>query len=129
MMDDIDLARKTIQDAFWEVFYHEEKLQQAHHKLGMVTALLARTGLNLDMQKALAIYEDDEEGEDLPTFEAFATHLLGSALSSIEYHEGDLADGHRQVAAAKALILRAGLGGEISFAEAEADAKKRLAKS
>jgi hypothetical protein len=125
-MDDIDLARKTIEHAFWEMFYHEEKLHEAHHKLGLVTALLARAGMELDPQTALAIYKDDEEGADLPTFEAFATHLLGSAIGSIEYQEGELTDAHRQVAAAKALILRAGLEGEISFAEAEAHAKKRL---
>jgi hypothetical protein len=92
----------------------------------LVTSLLARARLEFDPEKALALYKQDEDGEDLTTGEVFARHLLGSALSDIEYHEGELTDGHRQVASAKALILRAGLEGEISFAEAEAHAKKRL---
>ena len=125
-MDDIDLAREAIRHAFWEVNYHESGLQKAHHKVGLVTALLVRARLEFDPQKARASFNDDEEGEELSTVEMFAMHMLGDVLHSIEYHEGELADAHREVSAAKALILRAGLEGEISFAEAEAHAKKRL---
>jgi hypothetical protein len=126
MDDDIDLARETIRHAFWEVRYHEIALEKAHHKVGLVKALLTRAQLPFDPAKALAFYKDDEDGEDLSTSEDLAIHLLGDALQNIEYHEEALANGHHQVSGAKALILRAGLQGEISFAEAEAHAKKRL---
>ena len=128
MNDDIDLARKTLEHAFWAAHYHEEKLEEAHKKLGLVTVLLARAQFTFSQQKALAIYNEDEDGEDLSSAEDLAMHLCGDALDSIKYHEEELASAHREVAAAKALILRAGLGGEISFAEAEATAKKRLAE-
>ena len=128
--DDIGLARDAIQRAYWDVGYHEKELEKAHHKLSLVTALLVRAGLEFDQKRALAAYDNDQDGDDadLWSSEGFAMSLLGQALSGVAYHEEELADAHRMVAAAKELIMRAGLESEIPFAAEEELAKKRLAK-
>jgi hypothetical protein len=128
--DDIGLARDAIQTAYWSVGYHEKELEKAHHKLGLFTALLKRAGLEFDPKRALAAYDNDQEGEDADLWasEGYALNLLGQALSGVAYHEEELADAHRMVAMAKALIMRAGLESEIPFAAEEERAKKRLAK-
>ena len=128
--DDIGLARETIQSAYWSATYHEQELVEAHHKLGLVTALLVRAGLKFEPKRALAAYDNDEDGEDADMWspEGFAMNLLGQALHDVEYHEGEIADAQRMVAVAKALIVRAGLESEIPFAAEEERARKRLAK-
>lgn len=128
--DDIGLARDAIQSGYWDTGYHEKELEKAHHKVGLVTALLKRAGLEFDPKRALAAYDNDQDGDDadLWSSEAFAMSLLGQALSGVAYHEEELANAHRMVAAAKALIMRAGLESEIPFAAEEELAKKRLAK-
>ena len=128
--DDIGLARETLQHAYWEVAYNEQELAKAHTKLGLVTALLTRAGLKFEAKRALAAYDNDEDGEDADMWstEGYATSLLGSALSGVDYHEGALAKAHREVATAKALIMRAGLESQIPFAAEEEKAKKRLAE-
>ena len=128
--DDIGLARDAIQNAYWHVAYHEQELGKAHHKLGLVTALLKRAGLEFDPKRALAAYSNDEDGDDadLWSSEGFAMNLLGQVLGDVVHHEEEIADAHRMVAVAKALIIRAGLESEIPFAAEEERAKKRLAK-
>ena len=128
--DDIGLARDNLQTACWDVGYHEQELEEAHHKLGLVTALLKRAGLEFDPKRALAAYDNDEDGEDADMWssEGFAMNLLGHAIHRVEYHEEELAEAHRMTALAKALIMRAGLEHEIPFAAEEELAKKRLAK-
>jgi hypothetical protein len=128
--DDIGLARDAIQSAYWRVGYHEEELKKAHHRVGLVTVLLKRAGLEFDPKRALAVHDNDEDGydADLWSSEGWAMHLLGEALHGVVHHEEELADAHCMVAAAKALIMRAGLESEIPFAAEEERAKKRLAK-
>jgi hypothetical protein len=128
--DDIGLARENLQHAYWNVFYHEQEFEKAHHKLGLVTALLARAGLQLDPKRALAAYANDEDGADADMWspEGFAMNLLGQALYDVEHHEEELAEGHHMIALSKTLIMRAGLEREIPFAAEEERAKKRLAK-
>ena len=128
--DDIGLARDNLQSAYWGVGYHERELEKAHHKVGLVTALLKRAGLEFDPKRALAAYDNDEDGEDADMWssEGFAMNLLGRELHFVNYHEEELADAHHMAAVAKALIMRAGLESEIPFAAEEERAKKRLAK-
>jgi hypothetical protein len=122
---DIEKLREIVQRAFWEIIYHEDALVKEHQKVALTKGMLDRAGFKFDGEKGNPDLEDEEE-DDRKDVESYARYLWRSALSSVAYHEDQLKVAHRDVATAKALVLRAGLGEEISFSEAEKWAKDRL---
>ena len=123
------LARKLIEQAYWNVFYHEERLAVEHRKLGLVQSLIIRTGVPVNMERARNVFDDDEEGQELISSEDVALHTLGAAMNGVCYHEDELRDAYRALAKTKALLIRAGMEDVAPFDKAEEAARERLAKS
>lgn len=127
VQDEIELMRRIIHHAFWDVFYHQHELKDVHKQIACLRALLERCGMgNLSLAYALEFYEQDgnEESKWYGDVKDWITYKAGEIASGLHYEEQELTKAMAELASAKALLIRTGI--ELPLEEIEEEERKRV---
>jgi hypothetical protein len=116
----IEFVRNILWSGFWDVYWHEGELQQAHKILTFATELIKRANLGFTMDD---ITKDDceEDDRDAQTFMEYARGVAAAAKQSVQYYEEQLKSAHEKLSYAKMLYMR-GNYTEFTMEETEQEA-------
>ena len=126
--DDTEYMRRELEDIFWNIAYQEEELQKAHRVVAAAKAMLLQGGYDFTMTEAYQHFCDgdgDIDVDDPPSPLDWVKALVGGAVSSVRFHETELAQAHTNLALIKAVIVRANY--VFDFGKIEQEARERLA--
>lgn len=127
---DVDLIRVIIEEAMWNVGYHEQALLKAAKKRAAAQALLARCDCDFTVEEAAEFYEDEDTHEDeLKSVEDYLKYNIGWLASGTGHHQYELESAYEILEVGKILLARGKFSEtEVSLAEIKAIVDERLAK-
>ena len=102
--DPIGYVRAHVEDAFWQVGYHEMELVKARRQLALAQELIERGSFNIDVEPA----EDrnDLDDRNFENVDQYAQAILDDAEGSVRHHEEELRAAHNDLALAKIMLGR-----------------------
>lgn len=124
---DVELMHAILEDAFWNIGYHEHELMQASKQHAAATALLVRCNCTYTLEEAKKFYDDEcnQDDDGLDEADDFLKYHIGELAMSGRYHEHELKHAHQKLAAARIMCER-GKYTELSLADIRKEAVERL---
>lgn len=125
--NEIEFVGEIVRETVFNALYYEWQLRNAHAKKAIMKAMLLRGNFYSDAMARITADDFNEDSLEKPNDSLeFVRQLWAEALYDIESREESLRNANRQIALAKAIVMRLDLMGKISIKDIYVEMQKRL---
>jgi hypothetical protein len=104
--NEIEMMRKLIGKAFWDIAYHEERLAVTYAELNFMREMTARLNFKASDDEILKRYSECAADKAPNDVHEFICSIIAPTIDAPKYHEDELQKVHAELACLKIMMLR-----------------------